>query len=46
VDDAILMYKELHRWDEAVQIAESRGHPLASQLRQQYVEWLLKTGQV
>jgi intraflagellar transport protein 172 len=45
VDDVILMYKDLHKWDEALVVAEMRGHPLAAQLRQQYFEWLSRTQQ-
>jgi intraflagellar transport protein 172 len=45
VDDAILMYKELHQWDAALAVAQLRGHPQTGQLRQQYFEWLERTGQ-
>lgn len=45
MDDAIHMYKSLHKWEDAVTIAETRGHPLAGELKSQYFEWLGKTNQ-
>lgn len=45
VDEAIEMYQTLHRWDEAIAVAESRGHSAAADMRQQYAQYLLDSGQ-
>lgn len=45
VDEAIIMYQDLHRWDDALQVAEKKSHPQLEALRQQYLEYLHQTGQ-
>lgn len=45
VDAAIDMYQTLQRWEDALALADSHGHPQASALRQQYIDHLLATGQ-
>lgn len=39
------MYQELHKWDESIKIAEKKKHPDVADLKENYFEWLLKTGQ-
>ena len=45
LDAAIEMYQRLHMWDEALNLAESKGHPQLDLLRESYNRWLLETGQ-
>ncbi|XP_003971457.2 intraflagellar transport protein 172 homolog [Takifugu rubripes] len=45
VDEVIEMYLELHMWDECIAVAEARGHPELDNLRKNYFEWLIQTGQ-
>ena len=44
-DEAIQMYTECNRWDDAISVAEMTGHPEAEALRRKHFEWLLQTGQ-
>ncbi|XP_050690071.1 intraflagellar transport protein 172 homolog [Eriocheir sinensis] len=45
LDEAMEMYQELHKWDEAVQLAEIKGHPDVESLRRAHTQWLLDTHQ-
>ncbi|XP_048583111.1 intraflagellar transport protein 172 homolog [Nematostella vectensis] len=45
VDEAIEMYQELHKWDEAIAVAEATGHPELENLRSNHYHWLSETGQ-
>ena len=45
LDDAIGMYQRLHMWDEALNLAEAKGHPRIEELREDHAKWLLETGQ-
>ncbi|HEY9754620.1 MAG TPA: hypothetical protein V6C97_05650 [Oculatellaceae cyanobacterium] len=45
VDEAIIMYQDMHKWDDALQVAEKKGHPQLEQLRAQYLEYLHRTDQ-
>ncbi|XP_066969064.1 intraflagellar transport protein 172 homolog [Macrobrachium rosenbergii] len=45
LEAAMEMYQLLHKWDEAVQLAEIKGHPEVEQLRRGYTQWLLDTHQ-
>jgi intraflagellar transport protein 172 len=45
-DGAIEMYKTVHQFDEAIAVAESRRHPAAKQMREDYFGHLLATRQV
>ena len=45
IEDAIEMYQALHRWDEAIEVAESRGLPEAGEMRRQYFKYLQDSGQ-
>ena len=37
VDTAIDMYQSLQRWDDAIAVAETQGHPQAGQMKEQYM---------
>jgi intraflagellar transport protein 172 len=39
------MYQEMHKWDEAIDVAEAKGHPELENLRRTYYQWLMETGQ-
>ena len=45
VDEAMEMYQELHRWDAAIAIAESKNLAETESLKISYLQWLLETGQ-
>ena len=45
LDEAIQMYRRLHMWDEALNLAEAKAHPDLDSLREQHARWLLETGQ-
>lgn len=44
-DDTIIMYQNMHQWDEAIRVAEERGDPEAAQMKSDYFEYLLTSGQ-
>ena len=46
IEEAMEMYQELHRWDEAIAIAESKNRPETEELKTSYFQWLLDTSQV
>lgn len=39
------MYQELHKWDEAIKIAERKNHPEVREFKENYFQWLLETSQ-
>jgi len=39
------MYTGLHMWDEALSLAEAKGHPRLDDLKTTHAKWLLDTGQ-
>ena len=39
------MYTGLHMWDEALSLAEAKGHPRLDDLKTTHSKWLLDTGQ-
>ncbi|CAD8094928.1 unnamed protein product [Paramecium sonneborni] len=45
VNEAMGMYQDLHKWDEAIKIAEKRGHEQVKVLKENYYQWLIETGQ-
>jgi len=45
IDEALEMYQEMHKWDEAIFVAESKNHPSAAELRLNYFTWLTSSGQ-
>jgi hypothetical protein len=44
-DAAMAMYQTLHKWDEAIIVAEARNHPNLDEMRASYSQWLTETGQ-
>eukprot|EP00658_Telonema_sp_P-2_P017711 TRINITY_DN16903_c0_g1_i3.p1 TRINITY_DN16903_c0_g1~~TRINITY_DN16903_c0_g1_i3.p1 ORF type:complete len:1394 (-),score=437.87 TRINITY_DN16903_c0_g1_i3:63-4244(-) len=44
VETAMEMYQELHRWDEAIQVAEMKGMDVED-MKRTYYDWLLETAQ-
>lgn len=44
-DAAMEMYQELHRWDDAIRVAEAKNHPEAENIKNSYFQWLLETSQ-
>eukprot|EP00798_Chlamydomonas_sp_ICE-L_P014196 gene14196-20166_t len=44
VDEALVMYQEAHRWEDAIRVAVSARHPDADALKTRYYRWLLDTG--
>jgi len=44
-EEAMEMYQELHRWDEAIQVAESKDHPETETLKTGYYQWLMESNQ-
>lgn len=44
-DAAMTMYQTLHKWDEAIIVAEARNHPNLDEMRTNYSQWLTETGQ-
>ncbi len=45
LEDAIKMYQRLHMWDDALSLAEAKGHPNLEDMRTAHSRWLLETGQ-
>lgn len=45
IDECLDMYQELHKWDEAIFVAEAKNHENAADLRSNYYTWLIDTGQ-
>ena len=45
LEEAMAMYRELHRWDELISIAEKRKHPKLNDYKSNYFQWLLSTNQ-
>lgn len=45
LEEAMAMYRELHKWDELILIAEKRKHPKLNDYKSNYFQWLLSTNQ-
>lgn len=45
VDDAVAMHQQLHRYDDAIAVAEAHGKPEAESMRHQYFQYLVDSGQ-
>ncbi|XP_022255684.1 intraflagellar transport protein 172 homolog [Limulus polyphemus] len=45
IEEAMAMYQELHKWDDALELAESRNHPELETFERNYYQWLLDSGQ-
>ncbi|CUG89196.1 WD40 repeat-containing protein, putative [Bodo saltans] len=45
VEDAMAMWDELNKFDESIQVAESRGHTDVANQRARFFAWLMETAQ-
>ncbi|KAK7792281.1 hypothetical protein R5R35_013312 [Gryllus longicercus] len=45
LNEAITMYCNLHKWEEALSLAEMKGFSNYDQLREKHMQWLLDTNQ-
>lgn len=45
VEECLDMYQEMHKWNEAIAVAEARNHKNAAELRSNYYTWLVDTNQ-
>lgn len=45
IESALNMYKQLHRWDDAIKLAERRGYQNIKGLRDQQMAYLLSSNQ-
>lgn len=45
VEEAMQMYQALHKWDDAINVAEYKNHPELENLRKSYYQWLMETHQ-
>eukprot|EP01060_Flectonema_neradi_P010067 TRINITY_DN17208_c0_g1_i3.p1 TRINITY_DN17208_c0_g1~~TRINITY_DN17208_c0_g1_i3.p1 ORF type:complete len:1741 (+),score=384.31 TRINITY_DN17208_c0_g1_i3:134-5356(+) len=45
VNEAVSMWEELFRFDEAISVADAKGHKDADKMRRTYFEWLMETKQ-
>jgi intraflagellar transport protein 172 len=44
-DEAVEMYQLMHKWGEAIRVADQRNHPDAAEMRQSYFDYLLSSSQ-
>ena len=44
-DDAIQLYTDIHKWQEALSLSERTNHPEHDSLKENFYQWLLQTGQ-
>eukprot|EP00761_Pharyngomonas_kirbyi_P006752 gb/GECH01006760.1/.p1 GENE.gb/GECH01006760.1/~~gb/GECH01006760.1/.p1 ORF type:complete len:1732 (+),score=261.24 gb/GECH01006760.1/:1-5196(+) len=44
-EDARDMYKELHKFEDSINVVEAMGDPAADTMRQKYFEWLVDSNQ-
>jgi intraflagellar transport protein 172 len=45
VEDAMTMYRSLHKWDQAIRVARAKLHPDLESLEESYLKWLMETCQ-
>lgn len=45
VNEAIEMYQNIYKWDEAIDIAEAKNHPNLDKLKKTFNQWLNDTEQ-
>ncbi|CAG2063014.1 unnamed protein product, partial [Timema podura] len=45
LERALDMYRRLHKWDEALALAEMKGHPRLEELKSAHMKWLLESKQ-
>ena len=45
-EECIETYKEMHKWKDAIRVAERVQHSAANDLRENFYQWLIETHQV
>jgi intraflagellar transport protein 172 len=45
INEAIEMYQNIYRWDEAIYVAQAKNHPELEKLKKNYNQWLNETEQ-
>ncbi|KAI8902928.1 hypothetical protein BC833DRAFT_571194 [Globomyces pollinis-pini] len=45
VEEAMEMYQEMHKWDLSIKVAEMKNHPELDNLKRNYFQWLIDSGQ-
>ncbi|KAJ3125766.1 hypothetical protein HK098_008226 [Nowakowskiella sp. JEL0407] len=45
IEEAMSIYQEIHKWDLSIKVAESRNHPELANLKHNYMQWLMESGQ-
>ncbi|ESO08535.1 hypothetical protein HELRODRAFT_74793 [Helobdella robusta] len=45
VDEAMRMYQDMHKWEDAIYVAELKNHPDIEMLKKKYYLWLMETRQ-
>ncbi|TMW62984.1 hypothetical protein Poli38472_005602 [Pythium oligandrum] len=45
VEEAIEMYQHLHKWEDAIRVAEAKNHSSVDQMKRSYYEYLLESRQ-
>ncbi|KAI8804484.1 hypothetical protein BJ742DRAFT_824622 [Cladochytrium replicatum] len=45
VEEAMKIYQEVHKWDLSIKVAELKNHPELANLKRNYFQWLLESGQ-
>ncbi|XP_075225811.1 intraflagellar transport protein Oseg2 [Lycorma delicatula] len=45
LDQALNMYQKLHKWDEAIELAEMKGYSGLKDLQSRHMQWLMETRQ-
>lgn len=45
VDEAIEMYQHLHKWEDAIRVAEAKGHSGCEQMKRSYYDYLVESRQ-
>ncbi|KAI9137410.1 hypothetical protein BKA69DRAFT_1032603 [Paraphysoderma sedebokerense] len=46
IEEAMEMYQEIHKWDLSIKVAEAASHPEVENLRLNYFQWLIESGQI
>lgn len=45
VDEAIELYQHLHKWEDAIRVAEAKNHASCEQMKRSYYDYLLESRQ-
>ena len=44
-EQTLSMYKDMHKWEDVVRVADAKGHPQADKIKRDYHAMLLSSGQ-